>query len=75
MIYETSNYFLFRSLKSTQKAGFKISRQSGSHMILVKYSIEKITVVVPKHKEIAKGTLLSIISQSGMSKEQFLELL
>ena len=62
-------------LKALKKAGFEISRQSGSHMILVKYSAEKITVVVPKHKEIAKGTLLSIISQSGMSKEQFLELL
>jgi len=42
-------------------------------MILVKESLEnKITVVVPKHKELAKGTLLSIISQSGLSKEEFL---
>jgi hypothetical protein len=44
-------------------------------MILVKYSTGKITVVVPKHKEIAKGTLLSRISQSGMSKDEFLKLL
>jgi len=35
----------------------------------------KITVVVPNHDEIAKGTLLSIISQSGLSKEEFLKLL
>ena len=62
-------------LKALKKAGFEISRQSGSHIILVKHSVEKAVVVVPKHKEIAKGTLLSIISQSGMSKEQFLELL
>lgn len=29
-------------------------------------------VTVPHHKEIKKGTLLSIISQSGLTKEKFL---
>jgi predicted RNA binding protein YcfA (HicA-like mRNA interferase family) len=62
-------------LKALKKEGFEISRQSGSHIILVKNSAEKIVVVVPKHKELAKGTLLSIISQSGLSKEQFLQLI
>jgi len=62
-------------LKALKKAGFEISRQSGSHIILVKRSVEKTVVVVPKHKEIAKGTLLSIISQSGLSKEEFISLL
>jgi len=45
-------------------------------MILVKEGLEgKRTVVVPKHRELAKGTLLSIISQSGLSKEEFLKML
>jgi len=56
--------------------GFSVTRQSGSHMILIKEDSEgKITVVVPKYKELAKGTLLSIISQSGLSEEEFLKVL
>ena len=63
-------------VKALNRLGFSISRQSGSHIILIKNNLEgKITVVVPKHKELAKGTLLSIISQSGLSKEEFLKIL
>jgi len=63
-------------IKILQSIDFQITRQSGSHIILVKIvDNKKLTVVVPKHDEIAKGTLLSIISQSGLTKEEFLKLL
>lgn len=63
-------------IKALNSIGFQITRQSGSHIILVKFvDNKKLTVVVPRHDEIAKGTLLSIISQSGLTKEEFLELL
>ena len=63
-------------IKALQSIGFQITRQSGSHIILVKFvDNKKLTVVVPRHSEIAKGTLLSIIQQSGMTKEEFLGLL
>ena len=62
-------------LKALKSLGFQITRQSGSHIILVKIADnKKLTAVVPKHDEIAKGTLLSIIAQSGLSKEEFLRL-
>ena len=64
----------YKIVKKLSKIGFRLTRQSGSHMILVKEDGEKITVVVPKHKELANGTLLSIISQSGLSREEFLKL-
>jgi len=32
-------------------------------------------VVVPLHREIDRGTLMSIIHQSGMTKKEFLKLL
>ncbi len=35
----------------------------------------KKAVVVPNHKEVDKGTLLEIIRQSGMTKEEFLRLI
>jgi len=63
-------------IKALQSIDFQITRQSGSHIILVKFTDnKKLTVVVPRHDEIAKGTLLSIISQSGLTKEEFLNIL
>jgi predicted RNA binding protein YcfA (HicA-like mRNA interferase family) len=61
-----------------QKGGFIIKRQKGSHVTLYKRTEEKgFYVTVPLHgnKEILPGTLLSIIRQSGMSKEEFIDLI
>jgi len=62
-------------IKALTKAGFRVARRKGSHVILVKFIDErKIGVVVPDHKEIDKGTLLEIIRQARLEKEEFLEL-
>lgn len=63
-------------IKILKSKGFEVTRQSGSHIIMVRYQNgRKLTVVVPNHDEIAKGTLLSIISQGGYSKDEFLDFL
>ena len=63
-------------LKALKKAGFEEARQRGSHVIMTKQSSQgKLPLVAPMHKEIDKGTLLEIIRQSKMSKDEFLELL
>lgn len=57
-----------------QKEGFIIKRQKGSHVTLYKEKDGKgLYVTVPLHgnKEILPSTLLSIIRQSGMTKEEF----
>jgi predicted RNA binding protein YcfA (HicA-like mRNA interferase family) len=59
-------------VKVLVKAGFKPSRQKGSHLILVKNGY---IVPIPKHKEIKRGLLLEIIAEAGMTKEEFLKLL
>jgi predicted RNA binding protein YcfA (HicA-like mRNA interferase family) len=60
-------------LKILTKSGFYYSRQKGSHIVMVKFvNDKKIIVIVPNHKEIDPGTLLSIIGQSKMTKEDFL---
>ena len=57
-----------------QKHGFVIVRQKGSHIILRKQLPDRgITVPVPNHSEIAKGTLKSIIDQSEIPKSEFVE--
>ena len=47
--------------------GWQIVRQRGSHMILVKNG-HMTTLSVPDHKEVAKGTLRSLIRSSGADR-------
>ena len=63
-------------IRVLSKAGFVSVRQRGSHVIMKKESSgEKVTLVVPNHKEIDIGTLLEIIRQSKLSREEFTNLL
>ncbi|HLC75460.1 MAG TPA: type II toxin-antitoxin system HicA family toxin [Candidatus Nanoarchaeia archaeon] len=63
-------------IKALSRCGFTAVRQKGSHVILVKGTqLKKLSTVVPLHKEIDKGTLLEIMRQAGLTREEFLELL
>ncbi len=58
--------------KILNKFGFKLVRQKGSHAIMQKIiTSNTITVPVPLHKKLKIATLMSIIRQSGISKESF----
>jgi predicted RNA binding protein YcfA (HicA-like mRNA interferase family) len=59
------------AIKILKKFGFKIVRQSGSHIHLW-HSERRLLVTVPNHPELAKGTLLSIIKQAKIDREEFL---
>lgn len=54
--------------------GWRVIRQRGSHIILVKEDSFS-TLSVPDHKEIAKGTLRSLIRTSGLTVEEFSNLM
>lgn len=56
-----------------QKHGFAKARQAGSHIImrLELPGGDSRTVPVPNHREIAKGTLKSIVAQSGLDAALF----
>jgi predicted RNA binding protein YcfA (HicA-like mRNA interferase family) len=61
-------------LKFLTKRGFIIVRWKGSHISLHKKVGERtLLVVVPQKKQVKKGTLLSILRQARISKEEFLE--
>jgi predicted RNA binding protein YcfA (HicA-like mRNA interferase family) len=60
--------------KAFSRDGWEMVRQKGSHMILVK-SGHIASLSVPDHREIAKGTLRSLIRAAGYSVEDFAELL
>ena len=60
-------------LKVLSKVGFQPVRQSGSRIIVE--SVEGKSLTVPWHDEIHRGTLLTIIEEAGLTKEQFLKML
>ena len=55
------------------KDAWQAVRQRGSHVILVKDG-HMATLSVPDHREVAKGTLRSLIRSSGLTVEEFAEL-
>lgn len=54
-----------------ERLGWEMARQRGSHIILVKEG-HPATLSVPDHKEVAKGTLRSLIRSAGLTIEEFL---
>jgi len=57
------------------KLGYEKDRQRGSHIVLRQTAYPHRRLVIPDHKEIAKGTLRAIIKQAGLIVEEFNELL
>jgi predicted RNA binding protein YcfA (HicA-like mRNA interferase family) len=60
-------------VKHFGRDGWTLVRQKGSPMILVKEG-SWATLSVPDHREIAPGTLRSLIRASGLTVEDFLAL-
>lgn len=61
-------------IKALEKIGFAVSRQRGSHITLVRQE-PSTQLTVPNHKTIAKGTLRTIIRDSGLTVDEFVNLL
>jgi predicted RNA binding protein YcfA (HicA-like mRNA interferase family) len=60
-------------VKALAKIGYETDHQTGSHIILRhKHDYRRLTV--PNHKEIAKGTLRSIIEDAGLTVDTFIDL-
>lgn len=63
-------------IKLLTKKGFQTVRQRGDHISLFKKTdVEPLLVVVPLKKEIKPGTLLSILRQAKITREEFLSLI
>lgn len=55
-----------------EKLGWRKMRQKGSHIIQVKEGLY-VTLSVPNHKEIARGTLRSLIRLAGLTVAEFVD--
>ena len=53
-------------------AGFVEITQRGSHVKFIKENdAGMLTVIVPRHREVAVGTLRSILRQAGLTPHEF----
>jgi predicted RNA binding protein YcfA (HicA-like mRNA interferase family) len=60
-------------VKAFENGGWEKVRQRGSHVVMVKAG-SNVTLSVPDHKEVAKGTLRSLIRASGLTVDEFIAL-
>ena len=63
----------YREVKrKLEAAGFTTVSQRGSHVKFVKVTAQgTLTATVPQHREVAVGTVRSIIRQAGLSLDEF----
>jgi predicted RNA binding protein YcfA (HicA-like mRNA interferase family) len=57
-------------VRAFEELGWQIARQRASHVVLVKEGA-RATLSVPDHKEVARGTLRSLIRSAGLTVEEF----
>lgn len=62
-------------IKAISKLGYYTDHQTGSHIILRNNKPPFRRLTIPNHKEIARGTLNSIIEDAGLTRDEFLSLL
>jgi predicted RNA binding protein YcfA (HicA-like mRNA interferase family) len=59
-------------IRALRKAGFVVVAQRGSHIRLNGERDGRVhVVIVPNHADIAPGTLVSILRQAGLTREEF----
>jgi len=63
-----------QAVKAFGRAGWVSRGQVGSHVMMTKDGVDA-NLSVPQHKELAPGTLRSLIRTAGLSVKDFLNLL
>ena len=58
-------------IKLLEKNGFLFKRSKGSHQIFFNSTSNTTVIVLHGNKDIKKGTLLAIIKQAGIDKNEF----
>ncbi|KJH71930.1 type II toxin-antitoxin system HicA family toxin [Aliterella atlantica] len=56
-------------VQALENFGWQVVRQSASHIIMVKEG-EQVTLSVPDHREVARGTLRSLIRAAGLTVQE-----
>ena len=61
-------------IKALRRLGFIVDHQKGSHIFM--HNMEKnLSVIIPNHKEIKKGTLMNILKKVNLKIEELKNLM
>jgi len=61
-------------VKALRRSGFIVDHQRGSHIFM--HNLDRnISVIVPNHRELKKGTLHNILKKAGLTQEELKELI
>lgn len=63
------------AVRAFQKVGYEFDVQHGSHIVLRHASPPHRRISIPNHKELAKGTLRALIRETGLTVDDFVQLL
>ncbi len=63
------------AVRAFRKAGYELDEQHGSHIIVRHTKPPHRRLSIPNHKELAKGTLRTLIREAGLSVDEFTRLL
>ena len=63
------------AVRAFERLGYVVDHQTGSHIILRHRNPPYRRLTVPDHRELAKGTLRSLVREAGLTVEEFGSLL
>ena len=59
-------------MRVLESFGWSVARQRSSHIIMTKAG-EIVTLSIPNHKEVARGTLRSLIRSANLTVDEFVK--
>ena len=62
------------AVRAFEADGWQVARQSGSHIIMTKTGVP-VTLSIPNHRELKRGTLRGLIRNAGLDVQAFVEFL
>ncbi|MBI2856026.1 MAG: type II toxin-antitoxin system HicA family toxin [Chloroflexi bacterium] len=62
------------AVSAFERAHWTVTRQAGSHIILTRPGT-RVTLSVPNHREVRRGTLRSLIRRAELTVDEFVALL
>ena len=63
-----------QAVAAFERAGWQVVRRESSHVVMIKQG-RQLTLSIPQHRELDRGTLRSQIRKAELSVEEFVELL
>ena len=63
-----------QAVRAFARVGYEVDRQRGSHILLRHPEPPHRRLSIPRHRELAKGTLRKLIREAGLTVDEFVRL-